>query len=74
MARLVDEGKVRFLGLFEAASATLEPANRVHPTTALRTEYSLRSREPEPEILPACHRLGIGGLPVSCTLRRCWRF
>ncbi|MGA3264152.1 MAG: aldo/keto reductase [Terracidiphilus sp.] len=53
MARLVEEGKVRFLGLSEAAPATLERAHRVHPITALQTEYSLWTRDPEPEVLPA---------------------
>ena len=65
MARLVDEGKVRFLGLSEAAPATLERAHAVHPITALQTEYSLWSRDPEPEILPACRRLGVGFVAYS---------
>ena len=65
MARLVEEGKVRFLGLSEAAPATLERAHRVHPITALQTEYSLWSRDPEPEILPTCRRLGIGFVAYS---------
>ena len=65
MARLVEEGKVRFLGLSEAAPATLERAHGVHPITALQTEYSLWSREPEPEILPACRRLGVGFVAYS---------
>ncbi len=65
MARLVEEGKVRFLGLSEAAPATLERAHRVHPITALQTEYSLWSREPEAEILPTCHRLGVGFVAYS---------
>jgi aryl-alcohol dehydrogenase-like predicted oxidoreductase len=65
MARLVEEGKVRFLGLSEAAAATLERAHRVHPITALQTEYSLWSRDPEPEILPTCRRLGIGFVAYS---------
>lgn len=59
MARLIEEGKVRYLGLSEAAPATLERAHRVHPITALQTEYSLWSREPEAEILPLCRRLGV---------------
>ena len=59
MARLVEEGKVRFLGLSEAAPATIERANKVHPIAALQTEYSLFSRDPEPEIIPTCRRLGI---------------
>ena len=65
MARLVEEGKVRFLGLSEAAPATLERAHRVHPITALQTEYSLWSRDPEPEILPACRRLGVAFVAYS---------
>lgn len=65
MARLVEEGKVRFLGLSEAAPATLERAHSVHPITALQTEYSLWSRDPEPEILPTCRRLGIGFVAYS---------
>src|ERR1017187_5047906 len=65
MARLVEEGKVRFLGLSEAAPATLERAHRVHPITALQTEYSLWSRDPEPEILPTCRWLGIGFVAYS---------
>jgi aryl-alcohol dehydrogenase-like predicted oxidoreductase len=65
MARLVEEGKVRYLGLSEAAPHTLERAHAVHPITALQTEYSLWTRDPEPEILPACRRLGIGFVPYS---------
>jgi aryl-alcohol dehydrogenase-like predicted oxidoreductase len=65
MAKLVDEGKVRYLGLSEAAPATLERACRVHTITALQTEYSLWSREPEPEILPTCRKLGVGFVAYS---------
>jgi aryl-alcohol dehydrogenase-like predicted oxidoreductase len=65
MARLVEEGKVRYLGLSEAAPATLERAHRVHPITALQTEYSLWSREPESEVLPLCRRLGIAFVAYS---------
>lgn len=65
MARLVEEGKVRYLGLSEASPATLERAHRVHPITALQTEYSLWSRDPEPEILPICRRLGIAFVAYS---------
>jgi aryl-alcohol dehydrogenase-like predicted oxidoreductase len=65
MARLVEEGKVRYLGLSEAAPATIERANRVHPITALQTEYSLWTRDPEPEVLPTCRRLGIGFVAYS---------
>ncbi len=65
MARLVDEGKVRFLGLSEAAPATLERAHRVHPISALQTEYSLWTRDPEPELLPTCRRLGVAFVAYS---------
>jgi aryl-alcohol dehydrogenase-like predicted oxidoreductase len=65
MARLVEEGKVRFLGLSEAAPATLERAHRVHPITALQTEYSLWTRDPEPELLPTCRRLGVAFVAYS---------
>jgi aryl-alcohol dehydrogenase-like predicted oxidoreductase len=65
MSRLVEEGKVRYLGLSEAAPATLERANRIHPITALQTEYSLWTRDPEAEILPTCRRLGIGFVAYS---------
>jgi aryl-alcohol dehydrogenase-like predicted oxidoreductase len=65
MARLVEEGKVRFLGLSEAAPATIERAHRVHPITALQTEYSLWTRDPEPEVLPTCRKLGIAFVAYS---------
>jgi aryl-alcohol dehydrogenase-like predicted oxidoreductase len=60
MAELVREGKVRFLGLSEAAPDTIRRAHAVHPISALQTEYSLWSREPEAEILPTVRELGIG--------------
>jgi aryl-alcohol dehydrogenase-like predicted oxidoreductase len=59
MAELVREGKVRYLGLSEAAPETIRRAHAVHPITALQTEYSLWSRDPEDEILPLCAELGI---------------
>ena len=65
MSRLVEEGKVRFLGLSEAAPATLRRAVAVHPIAALQTEYSLWSRDPEDEILPTCRELGVGFVPYS---------
>lgn len=65
MAELVTEGKVRFLGLSEAAPATIRKAHAVHPITALQTEYSLWSREPEDEILATVRELGIGFVPYS---------
>jgi aryl-alcohol dehydrogenase-like predicted oxidoreductase len=65
MAKLVWQGKVRFLGLSEAAPKTLRRAAKVHPITALQTEYSLWSREPEEEIIPTCRELGIGFVAYS---------
>jgi aryl-alcohol dehydrogenase-like predicted oxidoreductase len=65
MGELVAEGKVRFLGLSEAAPATIRRAHAVHPLTALQTEYSVWSRDPEREILPALRELGIGFVPYS---------
>jgi aryl-alcohol dehydrogenase-like predicted oxidoreductase len=59
MARLVDEGKVRWLGLSEAAPATIRRAHAVHPITALQTEFSLWSRDPERDLLDTCAELGI---------------
>lgn len=65
MAELVKQGKVRHLGLSEAAPKTIERAHKVHPITALQTEYSLWSRDVEEEILPTIRRLGIGLVPYS---------
>lgn len=65
MADLVREGKVRFLGLSEAAPATIRRAHATHPISALQTEYSLWSRDPEDEILPTCRELKIGFVPYS---------
>ncbi|HSM97709.1 MAG TPA: aldo/keto reductase [Gallionella sp.] len=65
MAELVRAGKVRYIGLSEASPQTLERAHRVHPITALQSEYSLWSREPEQGTLEACRRLGIGFVPYS---------
>jgi aryl-alcohol dehydrogenase-like predicted oxidoreductase len=65
MARLVWQGKVRFLGLSETAPKTLRRAAKVHPITALQTEYSLWSREPETKIIPICRELGIGFVAYS---------
>jgi aryl-alcohol dehydrogenase-like predicted oxidoreductase len=69
MARLVEEGKVRFLGLSEASPATLRRADRTHPIAALQSEYSLWSRDPEDGILPACRELDIA-LVAYCPLGR----
>ena len=65
MAELVTAGKVRFLGLSEAAVATMRRAHATHPITALQTEYSLFTRDVEAEILPACRELGIGFVAYS---------
>ena len=65
MAELVREGKVRHLGLSEAGPATIRRAHAIHPITALQTEYSLWSRDPEDEILAVCRELGIGFVPYS---------
>jgi aryl-alcohol dehydrogenase-like predicted oxidoreductase len=65
MAELVQAGKVRYLGLSEASPETIRRAHAVHPITALQTEYSLWSRDPEDEILPTVRELGIGFVAYS---------
>jgi aryl-alcohol dehydrogenase-like predicted oxidoreductase len=65
MAGLVHAGKVRYLGLSEASPETIRRAHAIHPISALQTEYSLWSREPEDEILPTLRELGIGFVPYS---------
>jgi aryl-alcohol dehydrogenase-like predicted oxidoreductase len=65
MADLVREGKVRYLGLSEAAPETIRRANATHPISALQTEYSLWTRDPEGEVLPVCRELGIGFVAYS---------
>lgn len=65
MAELVKEGKVRYLGLSEAGPSTIRRAHRTHPITALQTEYSLWSRDPEEDILPTVRELGIGFVAYS---------
>jgi aryl-alcohol dehydrogenase-like predicted oxidoreductase len=65
MKRLVEQGKVRHLGLSEAAGATIRRAHKVHPIAALQTEYSLWTRDAEAEILPLCRELGIGYVAYS---------
>jgi aryl-alcohol dehydrogenase-like predicted oxidoreductase len=65
MAELVEQGKVRYLGLSEAAPETIRRAHATHPIAALQTEYSLWSRDPEDEILPTLRELGIGFVPYS---------
>jgi aryl-alcohol dehydrogenase-like predicted oxidoreductase len=65
LAELVRAGKIRHIGLSEASAATLERAHRVHPVTALQSEYSLWTRDPEDGVLAACRRLGVGFVPYS---------
>jgi len=65
LADLVREGKIKYIGLSEAGPETLRRAYAVHPIAVLQTEYSLWSREPEDEIIPACRSLGIGFVPYS---------
>ena len=65
MAELVAEGKVLHIGLSEAAPETIRRAHAVHPITAVQTEYSLWTRDPESEVLPTCRQLGIGFVPYS---------
>jgi aryl-alcohol dehydrogenase-like predicted oxidoreductase len=65
MAELVEQGKVRHVGLSEAAPDTIRRAHAVHPITALQTEYSLWTRDVEAEVLPTCRELGIGFVPYS---------
>jgi aryl-alcohol dehydrogenase-like predicted oxidoreductase len=65
MAELVREGKVRYIGMSEAAPATIRRAHKVHPITALQTEYSLWTRDPEDQILPTVRELGIGFVAYS---------
>ena len=65
VGELVRAGKVRHFGLSEAGAATIRRAHLVHPVTAVQSEYSLWTRDPEPEVLPACAELGIGFVPFS---------
>lgn len=65
MADLVSAGKVRYLGLSEVSAATLRRAHAVHPITAVQSEYSLWTRDPESHVLPACRELGVGFVPFS---------
>ena len=65
VGELIAAGKVRHFGLSEAAAATIRRAHTVCPVTAVQSEYSLWTRDPEPEVLPACRELGIGFVPFS---------
>jgi aryl-alcohol dehydrogenase-like predicted oxidoreductase len=63
MARLIEQGKVRYLGLSEAGPQTIRRAHETYPIAALQSEYSLWSRDPEDEILGVCQELGVGFIP-----------
>jgi aryl-alcohol dehydrogenase-like predicted oxidoreductase len=65
LADLVKAGKIRYIGLSEVSSSTLERAASVHPVTALQSEYSLWTRDPEQDVLATCRRLGVGFVPYS---------
>jgi len=65
MGRLIEEGKVRYLGLSEAGAETIRRAHTTHPVSALQSEYSLWSRDPEDDVLPVCRELGIGFVAYS---------
>jgi aryl-alcohol dehydrogenase-like predicted oxidoreductase len=65
MAELVQQGKILHIGLSEAAPETIRRAHAVHPITAVQTEYSLWTRDPEAEVIPTCRELGIGFVPYS---------
>jgi len=65
MAELVQQGKILHIGLSEAAPETIRRAHAVHPITAVQTEYSMWTRDPEAEVLPTCRELGIGFVPYS---------
>ena len=65
VGELVEAGKVRHFGLSEASARTIRRAHAIHPVTAVQSEYSLWTRDPEPEVLPTCAELGIGFVPFS---------
>ena len=65
MAELVKSGKIRFIGLSEPNAQTIRRAHRIHPITAVQSEYSLWTRDPEDGVLPTCRELGIGLVPYS---------
>jgi len=65
VGELVEAGKIRHFGLSEASATTIRKAHAVYPVTAVQSEYSLWTRDPEPEVLPACAELGIGFVPFS---------
>jgi len=65
MSKLVEQGKIRGIGLSEVSAATLRKAHAVHPVSAVQSEYSLWTRDPENEVLASCKELGIGFVPYS---------
>jgi aryl-alcohol dehydrogenase-like predicted oxidoreductase len=65
VSELIEQGKVKYFGLSEASASTIRRAHAVHPVTAVQSEYSLWTRDPEPEVLPTCAELGIGFVPFS---------
>lgn len=65
MSELVQAGKVRYIGLSEASANTIKRAHKIHPITAIQSEYSLWSREPEEEVIPLCEQLNISFVPYS---------
>ncbi|KAI9107980.1 hypothetical protein K1719_020853 [Acacia pycnantha] len=65
LKKLVDEGKVKYIGLFEASASTIRRAHAIHPITAVQLEWSLRARDVEEEIIPTCRELGIGIVAYS---------
>jgi len=72
MAELVSAGKVRYLGLSEASPETIRRAHAVHPVSALQTEYSLWTRDPEQAVLPTVRELSIGSSPIARWAAACW--
>ncbi|WP_139161132.1 aldo/keto reductase, partial [Acinetobacter baumannii] len=65
LKKLVEEGKIKYIGLSEASASTIRRAHAVHPITAVQLEWSLWSRDVEEEIIPTCRELGIGIVPYS---------
>ncbi|MED6107044.1 hypothetical protein PIB30_010490 [Stylosanthes scabra] len=72
LKKLVEEGKVKYIGLSEASASTIRRAHSVHPITAVQIEWSLWSRDVEEEIVPTCRELGIGIVAYSPLRRFVW--
>nr|GEZ14353.1 probable aldo-keto reductase 2 [Tanacetum cinerariifolium] len=72
LKKLVEEGKVKYVGLSEAFASTIRRAQAVHPLTAIELEWSLWTRDAEEEIVPTCRELGIGIVAYSPLGRGCW--